>query len=741
MGRSVLVGFAVLISAVIFLLAGTTGCGHGGAVTTVPNAVPASISLTPALNVSMDLGTNQSFTAQAYNSAHNTVTTQISFQSSNTAVVTVSAGGLVCAGRWDSLSSPQVCTPGPVGVAQVTATAQGVSSPPTTVYVHQHIDKVVLTDVCGTVQPPFPCTLPRYSCQSLSQNSVPQNDVYQANAYSRGVDITSTVGPFSWQAFNSPVATLSNTATGLTNMVNGISMTQVEATAKTPGVTPVFATIGNVTSVPVNFTTCPVQSISLAVTNATRTSETITATVTDTVGNVIMSQGSPSSVPLTWSSSEPSSVNVSSSGQATASVGGAAITASCTPPTCNIGILPSLPIYPEGVVTMVLASNGTPQTANTYVSSSDCATSDGCVSTIVGVSVPGNVVGSPIDLPATPNSLVFNRQGSKAYLGTDSGVLGSKGLMVFDVAAGTISQFTSIPGKVLAVSPDGSEVVVSDTTDTPNQVYIFNTATSTSLPFSIAGATAADFSPDSLKAYIVAGSTLYIYSKVDALQAVTLTAPAVDVAFLANGIFGYLAEAAGIASFPTCWDPSLSSPLGSVPGASGAALIRALPDGATMLALAPPNIETFVAQVSGTPTQTQTLGCPEPRGFLTVSYPSQRSVNLGQGTFVAKQLLISQDGSTAYVITPSLASILAYNIGGETITSFPLVGNANPVQATLTPDGILLYVGASDGSLHVVNTLAGGDFQQIPFPQNLCKNTAGQPWGSLCKPDLIAVLP
>ncbi len=730
MGRSGSVGFAVLIPVFMFLVAGATGCGSQ-AVTTASNAVPASIRLTPSPSASMELGTYQAFTATPVDSANRAVTTEISFQSSNTAVVTVAVNGMVCAGAWDSLTNPQICTPGPVGVAQVSATAQGVSSPPTAVYVHQHIDKMVLADICAVAGPPTPCTLPRNVCQSLNQNSAPQNTVYEARAYSGGTDITSTAGQFNWQAANSSVVTLSNTAAGLSNMVNSVSLNQVEGTATTPGVSPVFATIGTATSVPVNFTTCPVQAISLTVTNATKTSETIVPTVTDTAGNVIMSQGSKTSVPLTWSSSEPASVTVTSSGAATGSAtgGGAAIIASCTPPTCNVGFLPTQPIYPEKVVTLTVAGTGNPQNSTTYISSTGCGTADGCVSTVVAVTAPANTLGNTFILPATPNSLVFNRQGTKAYLGTNSGLLGSKGLMVFDPSAGSITQFTSMPGNVLAVSPDGSKIIVSDTTDTPNQVYIFDTTTNGRAIFSITGATAADFSPDSLKAHILAdnGNTLYVYSKLEALRKIPLSAPANDVTFLSEGAFAYLAG--GVPNAVTVWRTCDNfGPADTIGTPATPAFIKTLPDAAHVLALDPPGID--IISVNTTPT-----GCAP-----SVS-DSVSSFNLGQGNFTAKQLIISEDGSTAYVVASSLASILTFNISAETTAALPLFGNANPIRATLTPDGTLLYVAASDGTVHVVNTVAGGDIQQISFPLNLCQNSAGQPWSTPCKPDLVAVQP
>ena len=130
----------------------------------------------------------QTFTATPQNNKHVAITTPVTFLSSNTAVLTIASNGLACAGTWDSLTAPQICTPGPVGVAQVTATSHGVSSPPTTVYVHQHIDNIVVSPIPGQ-------TPPAGSCFSKGQIFN-----YQATAFSRGLDITASVGPFTWRS-------------------------------------------------------------------------------------------------------------------------------------------------------------------------------------------------------------------------------------------------------------------------------------------------------------------------------------------------------------------------------------------------------------------------------------------------------------------------------------------------------------------------------------------------------------
>jgi hypothetical protein len=709
MSRSVFFAFGIILS--LILIAALPGCG-GSSSKPVGFPVPASILLSPASTASIDLGGTQSFTATAQNNNKQTITTPISFQSSNTAVLTIASNGLACAGTWDSLSAPQVCTPGQVGNAQVTAIAQGVSSPPTTVYVHQHIDNIVVNPVTPTSAPCF------------SKDTVLD---YEAHAFSRNTEITSSVGTFNWQVLNSNVVTLNASPTGF-------PIGQGRFTAHTPGTTSVFASVSGVTSVPFNFVTCAVQSITLAVTGsatnnltvAKGTSKTITATVVDSQNVTI------GGVPLTWCSSEPTSVsggtncsaNTNGSVTATASnAGGSTVIASCTPPTCNIGFTPTRPIYPDGVVS--LAVTGASQGTTVWVASKGCGTTNGCVSNIAQVTTPANTVGNAASLPATPNSLLFSHDGTQVFAGTNRGLLGTKGLMVISVSANSVSQFASAPGKVLAVSPDGKKVILShtDPTELPNQVFIFDTANSSTVALPIAGATAADFSPDGFKAYIVAGSTLYVYSPLDALKTISLTAPAKDVSFLASGTFAYLAggSSSAVTVRRTC-DNALAQTVGTP---STPFFIKTIPDATQVLAVDPPFMD--VINVSTTPA----AGC------ATSVNNTVSSVTLGQGNFVPTQLIVSADGSKAYVLTSNLASILVFNIGNQTSSAIALAANATPIQGSLTVDGTLLYVTGSDGTVHVIDTVASNDIQQISFPQNFC----GGGVTFICKPDLIAVRP
>lgn len=713
------------LSAIILICAFLAGCGSSSPTQVVNNPVPNVVSLVPSPNVSLEVGLTQPFAATARNLRNGVIITTFTFQSSNPAVLTIARNGTACAGTWNSLTAPQVCTPGPTGVAQVTATSQGgVTSPPVTVYVHQHITNIVIQKVPGQ-----PATLSN-TCLSKGAPGGPESQLYEALAFNGNTDITSSVGPFTWQAVNPSFVKLTSPP------VNS-PLNQQIVSANSPGTSPFFASVSGINSQPLQFTTCPVQSISVnAVGNSgrqivvnTSTSTTLNATVTDTAGMPL------TEVPLTWTSSNPIAVSVSGSntspifgsvGTASGSAAGAsAVIASCTPPTCNGGFKPSLPIYPQDAVTFIVNSSSTPANPTVYVSTTACATSNptnaSCSTTLIPVTKSSSsstfTAGSPVSLFSSPNSIVWDPKGNTAYLGVNSSSFGQNGVMVF---SSTVSQSTTASGKVLAVSPDGTIAILSNTVDSPNQVFAYNNTSRTATAFLITGATAAAFSPDGLKAYIVAGSNLYVFSKVDALRTLALPSPANDVAFFPQGAFAYVAggSSSAVTVRHTC-DNTLADTVGT---AAAPGMARALPDAATILALEPPLLQYINVTA---PSPNAWVGCAPPVNDALTS-----TFNLGQGTFTARQFLISPNGSMAYILGDTtgpnpapLPFIITFDIANQTSSLISLSGNASPLSASLSPAGDLLFAGATDGALHVVDTATGADTQQITFdfPQHtLC---------------------
>lgn len=752
MRRLVLGAFAFLN--VVFSLGVLVGCG--GSKTTPSLPTPTTVNLPPG-PISLDLGQLQQFTAIVQPNS----TVPITYSSSNPDVLSFvpAALGVACAGRWNSTG--QVCSPVAVGVAEVTATANGVTSNPVTVYVHQRIDRITV----DLLNPPTP--LP--DCVTLAKVTGTQNFLdLQAHAFSNGVDITNTVGSFGFTATNGTVAKVTFNDSELQNN-NGNQVTQARVTALVPGITQVFARLsqpgGNgVNSLPVIisgnpwFETCQVQSIQLQVGNAsTNTSfsiasngtTTLTATVIDRLGNELTNP------PITWTSLSPANATVSSSGVVTPhSPGGVGIVASCTPPSCNIGFQPIRPVYSSTLFSSTNEHDGTPirglitgTAVNTtvYATTTQCSTAAGtpvagCQPLVYPVTTQDNVVGASTTLPSSPNSFVFNQQGTKAFLGSD------EGLMIFNPGSTTATtQLTNVPGKVLAVSLDGNRVVVADTKSSPNQVYVVDASTATTsvtASLFITGATAAAFSPDGLKVFVTAGNTLYVYSTLQALQTVALNGPVNAVAPYANGSLLYLSggDTNAITMRNACDTNYTLADSVTVPRLP--ALFQVVPDGVHAIGVDSPGLDIFTHKVvapaiatTGSPTS---VTCP-----FTVTHPPPEFVNLGQGEFTPLKLILAPDGARAYILASNLSSVFIYDFGVGTVSAIPLTGGPVPLDATLTSDGTLLYVGAADGSVHVVSTVSGGDLQQVTFTNNnstnkgsLCSNIP-----QTCNPDLIAVKP
>ena len=335
------VSLAFLIIACILL----PSCGSSSPTRISPEIPPTGVSLSPGPNVSLEVGKGIAFSVSP-------AADRFTFQSSNTAVVTIADNGQACAGTWNSLAVPQVCTPGVPGIAQVTASTLGVTSPPVTIYVHAPITSIVISKVPGQPQ-----TL-RTDCISKGTVHGPEKWLLQANAFNGSNDITSSVGPFSFQQIDPGSSRIVNASKlpdgtqGCLLSSQGQCLNQEIVTANTPGIGQIYASVGNFVGQPISVETCRVDSISIAAAPAndpsitsflvnSGTSTTLNATVKDIAGQDV------TGVPLTWSASNPVSVNVT--GTSTGSVFGSlgsviasgagqgTVIASCTPPTCNGG--------------------------------------------------------------------------------------------------------------------------------------------------------------------------------------------------------------------------------------------------------------------------------------------------------------------------------------------------------------------------------------------------------------------
>jgi len=717
-----------------------------------------NVTLNPTNTLSLEFGKSTNFTATARDSAGRTVFTTIHFNSDNNAALTIANNGQACAGRWDSLSSPVRCNPGVEGIANVTAEAEGVSSAPVKIYVHEHIQSMQVTPVAGQ-------TCLQTTCSCFSQGTAWQ---FQATAFGvNKTDITNSVGPINWSSSNPTVLTVDAVVDEPNN--------QVQVTARTPGITQLFPSVSGTTGDPLTYTACLVKSIKLQVQGGSGNSttlnaggaKTIEATVVDTLDFTLKQP------PLTWSTSNPEIATVTTSGVVTArqNAGTADISASCTPPSCNIGVLPGLPIYSSGgtlpngqpafgvIVAQVTQSK--PPTATAWVATQDCKTNFNCTSVMFPVTTGTTPVGNAAGVPFTPNSMVFTPTGTRIYMGSD------QGLMFVDVSASTPTVSTvstattpcnaAVCGKVLTISPDSNRVVVSDTTTIPNQVYIFDATHATTPPTNllIDGAVAAAFSPDQMKLFILTSSgKLFVSSTVDALTFTNIAPGATGLSFAADGSLAYVSGEPGsaISGFATCnahdlgASPALPSNPPSVVALPGVTENQSLVT-QNLLAIVPPDIQFLTANFSHADLQVGQLTCPN----LGLTFTPGSSFNLGQGAFTPLLMHVTGDGSQVIIVAQNIPAVLTFNVNGGTTTAIPLANNASPLAASATQDGSQVFVTSCDGdpqnpntcgSIHIVNTLNGGDIQQAIFTNvntndSMCNNLPGPP----CLPNLIAVRP
>ena len=278
------------------------------------------------------------------------------------------------------------------------------------------------------------------------------------------------------------------------------------------------------------------------------------------------------------------------------------------------------------------------------------------------------------------NSFVFDRSGTTAYLGSD------RSLLVLAAATNTITApSTQLSGKVLAIAPDGGEVIYADQSAAP-KTYVYNTASGTFTQLSLTTATtAAAFSPDSLKAFLVSGGNLWIYSSTLAppliRQPLTQVTGANDVTFLTQGSLGYLAGGAAnqVRVYATC-DNSFASSV-AVP--------------ATPLKIDSSYDSTHVFAVDGTSIDDITVSnistaagtnCP-----ATVTN-SAATFNFGQGAFTPDQLIVTANGANVFVTTPS-TKLLRYVVSGNATSAITMTTGTSITTGGATLDSQNLYLG------------------------------------------------
>ncbi len=754
--------FFVLIVLLCFSLPvglSIAGCGHntnnyclknGHAYGLKTNQV-AYVTMGPqTTGISLAWGQTQSVNEPAAFNCNNeseTVATY-TYGSLNPSLADISPSGVVCAGTWNRYSQGlvapyTVCTPpsgasedscgttaspnSACGVTQVTATGAGITSNPVNVYVHPPITSIVINPTSATQTGCFsegttvPTTLLSATTVSGSDGTIPMSDV----------------GTITYTAQNSDVVTINNTSDATSTTSSSDANGTV--TAKYPGATLITASVAGSSSAAGYFYTCPPTSIALSVngsTNVTVTpdsSPTVNATMTDKNGAKI------TGATLDYSSTQPQNLQVSSTGAITENFPSTAIiNAVCQPTDCNPAPIDQIGIYGTGlpIVSNDLTINAPGRasekvwmgsTESQYISSVDLT---------VGTTA------SSVQLPYVPNSMVADAGVNDLYLGN------YRELMIFSTANNALSKVdTSVPGVVLAVSADNTQLVIDD--ELRQVIYLYSIGTGSNT--SIGGvATHAEFSPDGKTVYITGPNALYVHNvntgwatyPINSNSESASCTPVLnnastdpycgrDLAIMVPQDGPFVTGSATTA-YSFCPDTTVTPPV-YYPQAASVGVetdhLGATPNGDHMIGATDTAIEDmWIYSDSGQTTLGPPTGaCPQPTpttstGFTLYPYTVSTPFT-GIAPSEIDQVVTSPDSSVAFVTYQSASAsglLPAYQPSSKasapgTLTNVQLSGSAGaPIAGAFSPDGSLFFVSTTgDDLVHVVTSSTLTDTETI----------------------------
>ncbi len=422
-------------------------------------------------------------------------TNSITWGTTNNQLVDISPTGQICAGTWNrntgggiadytycNFPAPMPSTKGlPYGVAYITATAQAVTSNPVEIWVHPPITSVSLVGPS--------------SCLSQGQSAKLDAKAYYDN---NGVQtLLCAPGSNSVPDCSQAIGTLTfNVGTTSVASINPINNT---ITAELPGTTAITASIASSGASAGYFSTCPPASISVTLANgktsgtvAQGTPQNLTTTVLDTKGNPI------TGLTLDYQSTNLIDITAGTGGTITTNFPGvASVYAICQPNNCN-----PAPINEFGFNGTGLSISSNPVSITTPGTASDYAyfSAPGQSLYFVPVNLITGALGSNVRLPYVPNSMLMDQSGNNLYFGSP------RELMIYSTTTNTLTkEDPSIPGVVLAVSPDNSQVLVND--QARHLFYLYNVASGNFSTFPGMG-NAAVWTPDSKTLYITDNANL-----------------------------------------------------------------------------------------------------------------------------------------------------------------------------------------------------------------------------------------
>jgi hypothetical protein len=550
-----------------------------------------------------------------------------------------------------------------------------------------------------------------------------------------GVAIPSAdIGTINYTATTASVVNINNTSVTGTG-VNGAT------TANMPGATVIDASVSETSSGSAAgyFYTCPPASISLSINGdnagpvkvSQGTPQNINAVIKDTKGATL------NGLVLDYTSTQPQEFSISSLGQISSLwPGDASVTAICQPSTCNPAPISQIGDFGTGtpIVSNTLKVTSPGQNSNLLWMASTQSQFFSSIDLTTGTP------GSPIRLPYPPNSMVMDQAGNSLFFGS------YREVMIYTTANNQlVKEDTSVPGVVLAVSPDGNTVIIND--QLRKVIYLYSS--SGGVTGTIAGVgTRAAFSPDGKNAYVVGPDALYVYNQATGWSTydagTTPTGPmqpnatscnldnntpgsgaydpfcGADLAIMVPSI-GPFVSGSPTTAWGFCPNTSnASNPVYYPPAASVGVQtdqVAATADGTHILgADAKDNDLTDIS------VKVPTGGCPTTNTGITLS-PTFNQIPMGVTASEIDQVVASPNSKIAFVtynstsasgLLPAYAPSATAGTPG-TMSSVQLSGTAQaPVAGTFSPNETIFFVSTSgDDLIHFVDPTTLQDTQTI----------------------------
>jgi len=272
----------------------------------------------------------------------------------------------------------------------------------------------------------------------------------------------------------------------------------------------------------------------------------------------------------------------------------------------------------------------------------------------------------------------------------------------------------------------------------------------------VTGGVSAAIAPDATKIYIVTGQgtqqspggTLYIYRTGLPVVSQQLSgggSGSIDptstqaVSFFPTSLMAYIANSGGhgddlaALSPPTCNNDGIvstvavgNSPthIAAIPNASLFPFGTSIP---AMVDANSPNIDEVDVDA------TSASACP-----LMLTNSSAAHGFAGVNSFTPEQLLVTPNSQLAIILT-SDQGVLVYNVGTKQTSVVTLTGGPPaplPLSGGVTPDSASLYVGATDGQVHLLDLTKTPPVDTESIAVSMCPTVAAG-----CTPDFLVIRP